>query len=300
MVPPWCLPMCGVVTLFFTLLLLASFDTLEYQELGLRYSWISETIEPVTYRSGRYYLGLGNHFVKFPAMVKPIYFEDHPTQTVQGPAVRSRTSDGLNVLLEISFQYKLIPSKVYELYTVLGDDYEKTFVRIAIEQLTSAATFFDANSFFVNRTVIGPEMHEVLRNHFKDHVFADVPFFQLRSVHLPTAFEDAIQETQVRQQDIQIAEAEQQSKKVQFATKVIQAEQQVKVMNNQADAEAQRVLLNNKAFCKQYALTQEKQVESLKVVMKASGWSGDELLDYLAVRAIRDHPAEKMTIGVDA
>lgn len=287
-----------VVIGFFLLLLMASFDTLEYQELGLRYSWISETIEQSTYRSGRYYLGLGNRFVKFPAMVRPIYFEDHPSQPVQGPAVRSRTADGLNVLLEISFQYKLIPEQLYELYSTLGGDYEKIFVRIAVEQLTSAATFYDANSFFVNRTVIGPEMHEHLRTHFRDHVFADVPFFQLRSVHLPTAFEDAIQETQVKQQDIQIAEAEQQSKKVQFGTKVIQAEQQVKVLKNQADAEAKRVLLNNDAFCKQYLLTQEKQVMALKAVMKESDWSGDQLLDYLAIRAIRDHPADKMTIGV--
>lgn len=296
--PPWLGPMLMVVLGFFLLLVVASFDTLEYQELGLRYSWIAETIDPATYRSGRYYLGLGNHFIKFPAMVKPIYFEDQPSQPVQGPAVRSRTADGLNVLLEISFQYKLIPEKLYDLYTILGDDYEKTFVRIAIEQLTSAATFFDANSFFVNRTVIGPEMHEHLRKHFLAHVFADVPFFQLRTVHLPTEFEEAIQETQVKQQDIQIAQAEQMSKKVQFATKVIQAEQQVKVMTQNAEAEAKRVLLNNGAFCKQYTVTQEKQVEALKAVMKASAWNGDQLLDYLAIRAIRDHPAEKMTIGI--
>merc|ERR1719440_2118932 len=158
-----CVPICVIVVVCCIVLFFMSFDTLEYQEMGLNYSWISETVERETYASGRYYLGVGNHFIKFPSMVKSVFFLDDMSPNSQGPALQSRTRDGLNVRLEVSFQYRLIFKDLYKLYTTLGVHYEKTLVRMAIEQLTTAATVHNAHNFFNNRTIIAEEMHELLQ-----------------------------------------------------------------------------------------------------------------------------------------
>mmetsp|Transcript_153293 Transcript_153293/g.471586 ORF Transcript_153293/g.471586 Transcript_153293/m.471586 type:complete len:298 (-) Transcript_153293:28-921(-) len=286
----------GVAALTLLVLFLCSFDTLEYQEMGLNYSWISETIEDRTYFGGRYWLGLGNSFIKFPKMVKSVFFLDDLTTTTQGPALQSRTRDGLNVRLEVSFQYRIKDKDVYQMYTTLGPNYEQTFIRMAIEQLATAATMHNAHFFFSNRTSISAEMHKMLNSHFDSHGFAEIPFFQLRTVHLPHDFEEAIKETQVKQQEIQIAQLEQNTNRVTFQTKVLQAEQAVKVMQNQASAEAASILAQNDAYCQQYRVTQTLQSQALKNLMSASGWTPKQLLEYMRIKAVRDHPSEKTTI----
>eukprot|EP00747_Dinoflagellata_sp_TGD_P107179 gnl/TRDRNA2_/TRDRNA2_170050_c4_seq1.p1 gnl/TRDRNA2_/TRDRNA2_170050_c4~~gnl/TRDRNA2_/TRDRNA2_170050_c4_seq1.p1 ORF type:complete len:299 (+),score=75.46 gnl/TRDRNA2_/TRDRNA2_170050_c4_seq1:63-959(+) len=292
----WGFSVCGVCVLALIILFFLSFDTLEYQEMGLNYSWISETVEDKPYTSGRYYLGLGNHFIKFPSMVKSVYFIDDATGETQGPALQSRTKDGLNVRLEVSFQYRLSFDKLYDLYNTLSDNYEQTLVRIAIEQLSTGATMHNAYNFFNNRTSISQEMHKMLDEHFKAHAFSEVPFFQLRTVHLPEPFESAIKETQVKQQDIQIASAEQSQNKVAYETRVLQAEQAVKVLHNQAEAEAAAIMAQNHAYCEQYKLTQNLQSKALQALMEKTGWNSKQLLEYLRIRAVRDHPSEKTTI----
>eukprot|EP00930_Biecheleria_cincta_P016416 TRINITY_DN13358_c0_g1_i2.p1 TRINITY_DN13358_c0_g1~~TRINITY_DN13358_c0_g1_i2.p1 ORF type:complete len:298 (-),score=44.57 TRINITY_DN13358_c0_g1_i2:103-996(-) len=284
----------GTLVVFFCL----SFDSLEYQEIGLNYSWINEIVEQTPYKNGRYYLGLGNHFIKFPRTVKSVFFVDDVSEGVQGPALISRAKDGLNVHLEVSFQYKLIFDKLYDLYATLGTKYEDTFVRMAMEQLATASTEHNAHFFFTNRTAVSNEMHGRLNGHFKKHAFAEVPFFQLRTVHLPTAFEDSIRQTQVKQQDIQIARLEQQTRKITYKTTVLKAEQAVKALTNQAAAEARSIELNNDAYCKQYTLTQQLQSDALSKVGKASGWTGEELLEYVRIRAVRDHPSNGTVISI--
>lgn len=287
-----------VVVLALVLLLVLGFGSLEYQEYGLNYSWVGETVEDKTYTSGRYYLGLGNHFIKFPKMVNTVLFSDDQADKKQGPALQSRTRDGLNVRLEVSFQYRLLYEGIHDLYVTLGEDYEPIFLRMAIEQLSIAATEHDAHFFFTNRSSIGQEMHDTLNNHFKEHAFSEVPFFQLRTVHLPQEFEEALKNTQVKQQEIEIAALQQKSQTVTFKTRVLQAEQAVKVLTNQADAEAASILAETKAYCKQTKVTQDLQTNALTSMVKASGWNSKQLLKYMRIRAVRDHPADKSMISM--
>lgn len=289
-------PVAVVAAISLAVLFFFSFDTLEYQEYGLNFSRISETVERKPYTSGRYYLGIANHFIRFPRMVNSVLFSDEDAGAKQGPALQSRTRDGLNVRLEVSFQYRLKFEKVYDLYSTLGKDYEPTFLRMAIEQLATAATDHSAHFFFTNRTAISAVMHQRLNDHFQERAFSEVPFFQLRTVHLPHDFEEAIRETQVKQQDIQIATIEQKTKTVTFKTRVLQAEQDVKVLVNQAEAEAASIKATNKAYCKQYKVTQDLQTSALSQLAKTSDWSAAQLLHYMRIRALRNHPSDKSMV----
>mmetsp|Transcript_60342 Transcript_60342/g.155504 ORF Transcript_60342/g.155504 Transcript_60342/m.155504 type:complete len:298 (-) Transcript_60342:76-969(-) len=285
------------VTIFQLLVLFVlSFDSLEYQEMGLNYSWMKESVQKEPYTNGRYYLGLGNHFIKFPKVVQSVFFLDDAMIKTHGPSLTSRTHDGLNVRFEVSFQYKLKLAKVYNLFTTLGKRYEPTLVRMAIEQLTTAATMHNAHFFFTNRTAVAEQMHDMLDSHFQKHAFATVPFFQLRTVHLPLDFENAIRETQVKQQEIQIAELQQKSNQVMFKTTVLQAEQAVKVLNNQAEAESTSIFVQMDAYCDQYNFTQTLQSKALGKLKHAAGWNASQLLDYLRIRAMREHPSDLTTI----
>jgi len=290
----------GIAVLFSILLLICSFDTLEYTEMGLNYAWITEQIEPTVYGSGRYYLGLGHSFIKFPRNVQSIVFIDDmyslSSATRSGPALLSRTSDGLAVHLEVSFQYKLKFDDVYKLYTTLGPSYRSTLTRMAIEQITASATKFKAAQYFDDRTHISKKIHDELDEHFRNHAFCEVRFLQLRTVHLPTDFEEALRTTQIKTQDILTARQEQQAQIVAFKTTVIRAQQHAKVVKVRAEAQAASVMVKNSAFCSQYRFTQSLTAKGYKEILSSADWNRTSLLDYMRIRALREHPSSKSLI----
>ena len=64
------------------------------------------------------------------------------------PPIYSRTEDGLLIQFRASFQYKLMPDKLFDLFMRYGEDYKTPCMKYAIETLNDAATKYDANEFF--------------------------------------------------------------------------------------------------------------------------------------------------------
>lgn len=77
---------------------MSSFSSLAINELGLNYSGITVHVENRTYESGFYFLGVSHSFLVFPKIVQQIEFSYD-----EGSILKSRTKDGLEVDLEISF-----------------------------------------------------------------------------------------------------------------------------------------------------------------------------------------------------
>lgn len=281
-------------------------SNIQVTEYGLNYSLLTRKVEKKTYLPGPHWIGPFNYFIRFPSTVTTIAFADSAMQLDLGPGergereLRSRTKDGLDVNIELSFQYQLQMDKLYELYTTFGGYpyYHQVFVRLAIDRLTECATLFTSPQFFTERTQIGHEMEAQLLKDFKARLFSTVFSFQLRTVGLPKPFEDAIQETEVKKQDVRVAQAEQNSTRVQLQTQLMQAKRRTQVKANKASGFAQSVILANSADIKQFTATQEKAADSYAAVMKQLDENAVDLLDYMEVRALRDHPSEKSLIGI--
>lgn len=135
------------------LLVPISFSILEYSEYGLDYSWITKTVNPQAYSGGFHYLGFCHSFLKFPRTIQTIEFSEDPAAD-QG-MVLSRTLDGLEVILSISFQYKLVPERLFEVFSNYGMDYQQILISVAIDSLTDMATKYSAYDFFMYRGRIG-------------------------------------------------------------------------------------------------------------------------------------------------
>jgi len=286
--------------------LIGGIANVEVTEYALNYSLVSRKVDPKTYGSGRYWIGPFNYFVRFPAVVQTIQFSDSQMQydiassENRNDLLRSRTNDGLDVSIELSFQYQLQPKDLYELYTTFGGapDYHRLFVRIAIDILTETATLYSATEFFVERTKIGKNMENLLKKEFESRLHAGIFSFQLRSVQLPQPFEDAIQETEVMKQDMQVAKAEQESNKVALETELMKAKRRTRVRSNKASAIAQKTMLANRADIEQYTLTQHKAADSYAMVSQALGGKEADVLEYIEARVIRDHPSALTAVGL--
>lgn len=296
------------ITAFILALFIAigGIKSVEITEYGLASNMVTRKVQKEPYLSGRYWIGPWCYFIKFPSVVKTIQFSDSRLQDDLGideqgdPMLRSRTADGLDVTIELSFQYQLHMEKVYDLYTTMGAgrDFHDLFVRVAIDRLTEIATEYTANEFFVDRTRIGKAMEKLLKEDFESRLYATIFSFQLRSVGLPDEFEKAIQMTEVKKQDVHVAEAEQTSNKVALETELMKAQRRTKVKANNAEGYAESVMLANTADIEQYKATQEKAAESYKGILKELDDKEGELLAYVQSRVLRDHISDKVTLGL--
>jgi hypothetical protein len=140
------------------------------------------------------------------------------------PPISSRTSDGLEVVLEVSFQYVLQQENLFKLFEKFGENYHLVFQDIAVDILTEEASSYTAYDFFMDRGRIKDDFQDNLNKRFKDACFAEIQFLQLRSVDLPEPFEQSIQESEVKKQDIQKAQAELNKVKIEVDTLIKAAE----------------------------------------------------------------------------
>ena len=285
-----CFFICSCTCCIGFLLILFGFSSLEATELGLNYSWISKTISPEVKENGLYFIGIGHSFIKFPKTVQTIEFSEEKTAN-RGP-IESRTSDGLEVTLEISFQYILQPDKLYDLYNTYGPKYDNVFQNIAINILTEEATKYTAYNFFMDRGKIKDEFQYELNLRFDKNCFSNIQFLQLRSVNLPNLFEQSIQESEVKKQDIQKAQAEQNKVKIEIDTKIKAAEFQKDVIINKADGEAQAIIKQNDAYVESLLKMQDMQTLAYKNLKESLGLSNQDLLDFMKMKIVKEYDGD--------
>lgn len=117
---------------------------------------------------------------------------------------------------------------------------------------------------------------------------------------MPDPYEIAIQETEVKRQDIHKAEAEKQKMAIELDTKIKQAQIASSIVTNKADGNASVLLQSNVATTESFYKIQLQQANALAAVKKSLGLSNPQLLTYLrATKILKGYPDSKMVIGLD-
>jgi len=291
-----CICICAVSCITGVVLLILGFSSLEATEYGLDYSWISKTINPAIKENGLYFIGIGHSFIKFPKTVQTIEFSKDKNSNRQ--PIESRTSDGLEVVLEISFQYVLQPENLFKLYNKYGELYNTVFSNVAVDVLTEEATKYTAYDFFMDRGKIKDDFQVNLDKAFNTICFANIQFLQLRSVDLPTLFEASIQESEVKKQDIQKAQAEQNKVRVEVDTRIKSAEFQKDVAVNQAQGEAQSLLKQNAAQIDSLRKVQDSQSNAYSNLKTKLGMTNDQLMNFIKNKLIHKYDGKDLALNL--
>ena len=104
--------------------------------------------------AGRYLVGPHKYIIQFPRFQNSVSFEKNP--------LKSRTAEGLELQLSLSFQYQLIRESVPQLYFMNNMVYEQTFIRIARDTIMKSAGHYMANQYWENRKTIQQEIFKLL------------------------------------------------------------------------------------------------------------------------------------------
>ena len=231
-----------------------SFGVLGPTDMGLDYDSINIRINEVDlFENGRYFIGLGHEFIIFPKRLKTIRMSDQASsgggEGEEGEErvtsqLLARTMDGLPVTLDLSFQYRLMPSaeSLVKLYKDFQTDYESAYIRIARNVLRDVAADYQAFNYFYNRSVISSAMRGSLDVALMQHS-ATVQSFQLLNILLPPRFSSAIEETEIARQEIENAGYQQAVSITEANTRVREVERQAKIILLAANATAANITL---------------------------------------------------------
>lgn len=261
----------------------AKVDQTEY---GLKQNWITGQVDTSrVYTAGRYFIGFENSMITFPRIQITIEFSGDSNS--ESDSIGGRTSDGLSMTLEISFQYQLIQNKVPDLFNTYGNGYQLIFIQRARDIIRDISSKYNAIEFFNNRTQIGADMGEQLAIEL-EKAFTLVPSFQLRQVDLPDAFENALERAEVARREIEIAKFEQEAALIKAETAILEAQAQanITIIEAQAEAEAFLTLINAQAEAVNISLTAQK--EAYYALSQALNLTSSELLAYLWIQALTD------------
>ncbi|KRX01225.1 hypothetical protein PPERSA_05811 [Pseudocohnilembus persalinus] len=255
------------------------------------------SVENKTYESGFYFLGVSHSFIIYPKTVQQLEFSKDADADYT--LLHSRTNDGLEVQLEISFQYRLQKDKIYDLFSTFKKEYKKVFKNMAIDIISEHATRYEAYEFFVNRTHIGQSMHRELNSIFTKNCFADIEFFQLRSVDLPDKFEDSISETEVYKQNINKAAAEKEKVQVELETLLKKAEYQKQITELVAEGDAIEIYSSGYAEANSLLIKQHASAQSFQAVKKALNLDDEQLVQYVLDKVIRKQKEQSLVVNLE-
>eukprot|EP00808_Paulinella_micropora_P030790 g23284.t1 len=254
------------------ILFAVSFGTLEPTQVGLKYNKVTVEVYPEVYNNGRYFIGLGSEFIKFPMDLQLVEF-------IGPAALRAWSKEGQLVELDMSVEYRLRRSDIFNLYSRYGTDYHGRYQVMTVRAVKQISKEYEAVEFFTHREQIGREMAAALRARFGEE-YADVELFNLRHIGLPNGFEQKIVDKVVKAQELQIAKNLKEIALIQANISVVRGNGDAVVTETLAAAEAQAVEITENAMSNNTRLLREAESAAYQDFVTALGLKGGDLLKF--------------------
>lgn len=276
--------------LFLIVLLSISLKTVDQGEFAFIFDHYKQDIvgEPIM-DPGVKWVGPLNSLVRYPSVNQVVYFTTTTGQLGKGevryPPIYSRTYDGLYVYVQVSFQWALEAQNLKSIFKILGGaedlinrernpdkpSFEAAIVRFARSALADVCSEYTAAQFFANQSLVEQKMYDDLKDIFNqpaNNLVLTIRGLQLRSVGLPSAYEDSITETQKQQQDYLTALAERDTKLMQYSTLQMQNVELQKQQLVNTNAQAEALMQSNAAWVQQYTNFQALQARSYTQILR--------------------------------
>lgn len=260
------------------LLMMLSIGTLTPLQYGLTMNLITRQIDPENvYEGGRHLIGPYKSFVSFPSTRVTLSFTNKKDST-QGP-LTTRTKDGLELTLQLAFQYRIDNHHLGQLFALANLNYEPLFIQKARDVLLKAAADYDAPQYWEEREKIGLEMQSLLNKRLQG-VYAHCDGLQILVIELPQEYEASIVNTQVTEQMQKTKQNEQAASRIDADTQVMKASytRNVTVTKNGADAQYTQDIGIAKAAAQQQLL--EVEASALAKVKQDLGLTAEQTVAY--------------------
>jgi regulator of protease activity HflC (stomatin/prohibitin superfamily) len=274
----------------------SSFETIDPLHAALKQNTVTKKIDTQVFISGRYFIGLTYDFVKFPTTLQLAVLESGSSDYGD---INVATSGSSTVSLKVSYQYRLQISNLKDLYEKYGaTGYHAQIITQSVEAIKKVAQLYTITDYFEKRRIISEAMHVECNKELADD-FAVVELFQLREINPPAATETDIVNKIIAQQNVIIAEVEQESALVraESAFYIAEAEADVVVINAIADREA--TLLIGNATASRITTHLNASAMAFQNLSNVMGYTTEQLLSHMMLEHVRTLDQSDAKLVVD-
>lgn len=275
------------------ILFAVSFDTLTPTEIGIKYNDIYQTIdeEHGAYNNGRYFLGLGLSFIKYPANLIEVDFTG-------SKALRAWSREGQLINIDLGFYYRLDRDMLVDIYKRHSDDYNSRIVQIAIRSIKEVTIQYEATDFFEQRKRIGDHMSRDLRKRMREE-YVFVELFALRAVDIPDLFEAKVVNKVVKLQEKKTMTNKMLVSVQRAEITVVRGNGQAMADRAIAEAEASRVETVETAKANGNEMLLNQEALSYQKLSNVLGMNAMDLVKYRYSQLVNDVETANRTVTIN-
>lgn len=280
-----CCGVCCTIIILICVLIPLSIQNVDHSQYGIAYNNHTCTAREDVYQEGKHFIGPAIEMFKYNRIVVTIELSGDRV-------VECLTFDGIQIILDVTFQYQLVEAELHTVFYDFGpeyllQDYIESTARDSVRDTCATKT---AQNFYEERGAIEAAMFDALSSDMalaKAHVL--IRLLQLKNVELPIELKTAIEEKQRSEQDIDNALNERAGAIINAQTLLETAKVEAETLIVVAEAEASAVL--TEAVETSTAITQVFQNRGAvyQYIMMETNMSASTFVhDYLYAVVVRD------------
>lgn len=280
-------------------LIIASLKKVSSTQFGVEYNVWSKKLESVSKAGGLFLGPVGYRFVKFTSTQINADFSDTCV-----------SKDGLRVIVDVSYQYRLYQESIIEV-VLKYREFEKwnQVVNFAANSaIQHSCSAWNVTDFQSNRALVQETMFENLQKKiegdkntdFSRGVYAIASSLQLKNVDLPFQYQEAVEQKQRAEEDILLAKNERIQEKTKADTEFKVAEKQYEILIDQAWNEGNITLIVADTYAQHTLYRFEKEMEVLSQAQAFLSLSTNGVLSYMANKLFATVPHLTVLTGEPA
>jgi len=291
----------GLATLMVCIMVPLSFHYIQYNEYAFVRDKFGKTDTGEVITQGRYFYTLKYDVIRFPSTYTEVRFVGNDAQSVF-------TKEGYQILLSISFWYKIPPESLGNIYRKYSLNYKNSILneaKLIIKNLAGTANTglnVEVERYITDRYNISQIIADVLSKQLYDEFGIDVPtkYVKLMYVSIPDSLLSQYSRTVEQIQRNQLEQNKQ-------ALELIKAETQTIVTNtkvqtdfilNSAKIDADRIVSNSKAFANNIITSQRGK--GLKIIMdRLNITSQDDINRMIRIMSLTENQNNKIFYNMD-
>lgn len=280
-------------------LIIASLRKVSSTQFGVEYNVWTKKLESVSKAGGLFLGPVGYRFVKFTSTQINADFSDTCV-----------SNDGLRVVVDVSYQYRLDKGSIIEVILKYREfeKWNQVVNASANSAIQHSCSVWNVTDFQSNRALVQETMFENLQKKIEGDmnddssrgVYAIASSLQLTNVDLPIQYQEAVEQKQRASEDILLAKTERIQNKTKADTEFKAAEKQYEIIIDRALNEGNITLIVADYYAQHTLYRFEKESEVLSQAQEFLSLSTNGVLSYMANKLFATVPLLTVRTGEPA
>lgn len=273
---------CTGIWLLLIIMIAVSFEYVHYNEMAFGKNSITNKVDTSdVYPTGRHMVGPTISMVRFPRQYQNEAFTG-------SDALSIFNEEGMDISVEVSFQYRIKEDQLMSLMTTYGTNYETKLRSVAESTLKNTATFYTINDYLNERNMIAEVFNKNVTSALSDlYIYLESSKLQVGRIILPNTQMNKFMDDAIQRQVNQKNTFQQQAKKIRDQT-----DREV------ATIQANATFIENEAAARADRIVQVAQAEADRILANAYGNGWIDAMTGLGIEEQADQAEFLRLVGI--